>query len=167
MGGDAETLMRVGNHTATCGTRMRLLSPLKKLPCLLESVFIVGKRESVLNRYVEYESKLEELRRLRKEKLRLEGKASIADRALMRRIHFIFERATRKFPGDLRLWLAWLEFCQAQSSKRIFSRVQSPSHWLMSRMCELHGVRCLPSEAHSVSVAIMFPISLMLFFWEQ
>lgn len=109
-----------------------------------ESACILEKSKIVLNRYVEYESKLEELRRLRKEKLRVEGKASIADRALVRRIHFIFERATRKFPGDLRLWLAWLEFCQAHNSRRIFFRVPSPSPRLLSCSPDLHDLRSHP-----------------------
>eukprot|EP00884_Botryococcus_braunii_P019137 jgi/Botrbrau1/5907/Bobra.0366s0084.2 len=86
-------------------------------------------------RYVEYESNLEELRRLRKGKLATEGKHSLADKALVRRVHFIFERATRKFSGDLRLWLAWLDFCQAHSSKRMFSRVATKA------------LRLLPNEA--------------------
>jgi hypothetical protein len=35
-------------------------------------------------------------------------KKSLADYAIVRRIHFIFERAVRKFKTDLSLWTAWL-----------------------------------------------------------
>lgn len=72
---------------------------------------------------MQYERKLEELRRLRKESRVLKGKKSLAESAIIRRIHFIYERATRKFRGDLRLWSAWLEFCKASNSKRRLSQV--------------------------------------------
>ena len=74
-------------------------------------------------RYVQYESKLEELRRLRKDSRVLKGKKGLAESAIIRRIHFIYERATRKFRGDLRLWSAWLEFCKESNSKRRLSQV--------------------------------------------
>eukprot|EP00882_Tetradesmus_deserticola_P012186 GHRQ01012913.1.p2 GENE.GHRQ01012913.1~~GHRQ01012913.1.p2 ORF type:complete len:146 (+),score=57.52 GHRQ01012913.1:301-738(+) len=68
-------------------------------------------------RYIEYESKLEELRQHRRKGLDTRGKKkSIADYAIVRRIHFIFERAVRRFRSDVALWTAWLEFCRASSS---------------------------------------------------
>lgn len=75
-------------------------------------------------RYIQYETRLEELRKLRKEAAGLAGtKKSLADHALVRRIHFIFERATRKFRGDLALWHAWLRFCKDSRSVRQMSKV--------------------------------------------
>jgi hypothetical protein len=50
-------------------------------------------------------------------------KKSIADYAIVRRIHFIFERAVRRFRSDLSLWTAWLEFCRASNSHRRLGRV--------------------------------------------
>lgn len=50
-------------------------------------------------------------------------KKSLADFAMVRRIHFIFERAVRKFKTDLTLWTAWLEFCRSSSSNRRLGRV--------------------------------------------
>ncbi len=41
----------------------------------------------------------------------------------VRRIHFIYERATRKFKADLSLWLAWLDFCKRSKSNKQFSKV--------------------------------------------
>ncbi|WIA08040.1 hypothetical protein OEZ85_007510 [Tetradesmus obliquus] len=86
------------------------------------------KRRSVLKedflRYIEYESKLEELRQHRRKGLDTRGKKkSLADYAIVRRIHFIFERAVRRFRSDLALWTAWLEFCRASSSNRRLGRV--------------------------------------------
>ncbi|WIA28100.1 hypothetical protein OEZ86_010682 [Tetradesmus obliquus] len=86
------------------------------------------KRRSVLKedflRYIEYESKLEELRQHRRKGLDTGGKKkSLADYAIVRRIHFIFERTVRRFRSDLALWTAWLEFCRASSSNRRLGRV--------------------------------------------
>lgn len=77
-----------------------------------------------LCRYVQYETKLEELRRLRRDSRALRGKKGLAENALIRRIHFIYERATRKFRGDLRLWSAWLDFCKESNSRRKLSQVK-------------------------------------------
>lgn len=41
----------------------------------------------------------------------------------MKRVHFIFERAVRKFKRDLSIWTRWLEFCRATRSNRRLSRV--------------------------------------------
>lgn len=48
-------------------------------------------------RYIEYESRLEELRQHRRRERGITGKKSLADYCITRRIHFIYERATRKF----------------------------------------------------------------------
>ncbi len=77
----------------------------------------------LLHRYIEYESKLEELRKHRRQALDLKDKKTLADYALVRRIHFIFERAMRKFKGDLSLWTRWLEFCRSSSSAKQLSKV--------------------------------------------
>jgi U3 small nucleolar RNA-associated protein 6 len=90
---------------------------------------------------VDYETKLEELRRLRKDAHGLgDGrKRSLADHAIVRRVHFIFQRATRKFRGDLALWAAWLQFCRDTGSARKLSQArmqissQHASHSLPAR----------------------------------
>lgn len=74
---------------------------------------------------MQYESRLEELRRLRREAAGLAGaKKSLSDHTLVRRVHFIFERATRKFRGDLALWHAWLQFCKDTRSARQMSKAR-------------------------------------------
>ena len=81
-------------------------------------------------RYAEYETKLEALRAHRKEVLGLHGKTTLADYAIVKRTHLIYERATRKFRGDLRVWLIWLHFCRTSGSTRQISRVHPPETWL-------------------------------------
>ena len=48
-------------------------------------------------RYVEYECKLEALRELRRRERGIAGRKTLADYCIPRRVHFIFERALRKF----------------------------------------------------------------------
>ena len=76
------------------------------------------------NSYAEYETKLEQLRQARRRGLGLSNaKQSLADYAIVKRVHFIFERAARKFKRDLGVWTRWLEFCRATRSNRRLSRV--------------------------------------------
>mmetsp|Transcript_22822 Transcript_22822/g.58091 ORF Transcript_22822/g.58091 Transcript_22822/m.58091 type:complete len:681 (-) Transcript_22822:163-2205(-) len=74
-------------------------------------------------RYIDYESKLEELRRHRKKALGIKGKKGPAEVGIIRRIHFIFDRATRKFKADLSLWVDWLKYCKQSKSSKQFSKV--------------------------------------------
>ncbi|KAG2448877.1 hypothetical protein HYH02_006226 [Chlamydomonas schloesseri] len=74
-------------------------------------------------RYVDFEMKLEELRQARKAKKHIKGKKGLAEVAIVRRIHFIFERAGRKFRSDLSLWLRWIEVCKKYKSTKQLSKV--------------------------------------------
>lgn len=66
---------------------------------------------------------MDSLRKHRRRILGLEGqKRTLADYAMTRRIHFIYERATRKFRGDLGMWMAWAEFCKTTKSAKQMSR---------------------------------------------
>ena len=72
--------------------------------------------------YIEYEVKLDRLRRHRRRALGLAGtKKGIADYALVRRTHFIYERAARRFKSDLRLWAQWLAFCRETRESFFFA----------------------------------------------
>ncbi len=53
------------------------------------------------------------------------GKQTVADHAMVRRVHFIYERATRKFKSDLGLWCAWLDWCKASNSTKQMGKVAS------------------------------------------
>lgn len=85
------------------------------------------KRKAVIKRdylkYIEYECKLDRLRILRKKERKIEGKENIASSCFVRRVHFIFERALRKFKGDLSLWKAWVDYCRESGSSRQASKV--------------------------------------------
>jgi U3 small nucleolar RNA-associated protein 6 len=76
-----------------------------------------------LARYYAHEWKLEQLRRLRQKARNITGARSLADYGIVRRIHFIFDRATRKFKGDMGIWMAWLKFCKDSNSRHQVSKV--------------------------------------------
>ncbi|CAG9460746.1 unnamed protein product [Pedinophyceae sp. YPF-701] len=73
-------------------------------------------------RYIDHERKLEELRKLRRKQRSLGGKKTLADFAIPRRIHFIYQRALRKFRGDLSLWKRWFDYCKATKATKQMSK---------------------------------------------
>ena len=50
------------------------------------------------------------------------GVKSIADTAIIKRIHFIYERAARKFKSDMQLWIDWLAYCKKSKSSKLHSK---------------------------------------------
>ena len=66
-----------------------------------------------------YEQNLEALRikRIKRKGIKSTGYGGA------RRIFFIFERATRKYPGDLKLWMQYLEFIKTQKAHKRMGNV--------------------------------------------
>ena len=108
-------------------------------------------------RYYDYEWRLEQLRQIRRKQRAIAGKRSLADYGIIRRIHFIFDRATRKFKGDPGVWMTWLKFCKDSQSKRQVSKVITKAlklhptasyfwayaaAWCVSRTVYLAFIRC-------------------------
>ncbi len=72
-------------------------------------------------RYIEFEVRLEELRKLRAKRLGVKNNdAQMAPS--IRRLHSLFQRATRKYRGDLELWMQWVEFSKQVGSNNVLSR---------------------------------------------
>jgi U3 small nucleolar RNA-associated protein 6 len=72
----------------------------------------------------------------------------------VRRVHFVFERAVRKFKRDLSLWSAWLQFCRATHSYRRLSRVAAralqlhpmePGLWMFAASWEFEARGDVPA----------------------
>jgi len=93
-------------------------------------------RKSDFLRYITHELNLEELRRLRKNKAGL-SKSTPSDHAGKQLVHFIFERALRKFRGDLELWLQYLDYCCSTSSHKAHSRALAQALQLFPRTAGL------------------------------
>lgn len=62
---------------------------------------------------------LDILRRKRIQRLRIKAPAHSGQR----RIYFILERATRKFPGDIGLWMQYIEYARKQKAYKKLSQI--------------------------------------------
>ena len=72
-------------------------------------------------RYAQYEMNVEAL--YRKRSKRLKGRAARKMHFGQRRIIFLLDRATRRFPGDLALWLQYIEYAKSQEAHNVLGRV--------------------------------------------
>lgn len=77
-----------------------------------------------MHRYVEYEKNLDEVMKLRKAAKGIQSNIGKGELGCIKRCHVVYDRATKKFRGDLRIWLSWLEFCKASNSARQMSKVK-------------------------------------------
>ncbi|KAJ5891087.1 U3 small nucleolar RNA-associated protein 6 [Penicillium subrubescens] len=68
-------------------------------------------------RYFEYEMNLENLRKKRVKRMGIRT----AGHSGQRRIYFILDRATRKFHGDLNLWIQYIEYARKQKANKKLS----------------------------------------------
>ncbi|KAI5806133.1 half-A-TPR repeat-containing protein [Geopyxis carbonaria] len=69
-------------------------------------------------RYAEYEMNLESLYRMRVKRLGIRARLHYGTR----RIFFILDRATRKFPADIPLWIQYIEFAKREKSSGVLAR---------------------------------------------
>ncbi|KAF8094345.1 hypothetical protein N665_0365s0031 [Sinapis alba] len=74
--------------------------------------------------YIDYESQLDELRRLRRKAVLLQSgekkkKKSISDYGGVAKIVEVYRLATRRFKGDINLWFKYLEFCRQKRNGRM------------------------------------------------
>ena len=78
-----------------------------------------GSKPQDYARYAEYEMNLESLRRKRVKRMG----AKTSNHTGQRRIFFILDRATRKFHGDLGLWMQYITFARKQKSHKRVSQI--------------------------------------------
>lgn len=78
-----------------------------------------GSKPSDYARYAEYEINLDSLRRKRAKRLGIKNN----NHSGPRRIFFIFDRATRKFHGDIKLWMQYIGFARKQKSSKKLSEI--------------------------------------------
>ncbi|KAI1796429.1 U3 small nucleolar RNA-associated protein 6-domain-containing protein [Ganoderma leucocontextum] len=75
-------------------------------------------------RYATYEMSLEALRRKRAERLKIaKGSPSVSDYALVRRQFQIFERALKKFKGDVGLWIQYIQVAKKEGARALVGRI--------------------------------------------
>lgn len=73
--------------------------------------------------YIEYETQLDSLRRLRKKsaarEIKKKMKKSVSDFAGVARIIEIYRMAVTRYKGDIDLWFKYLEFCKQRKNGRM------------------------------------------------
>ncbi|ORZ41715.1 U3 small nucleolar RNA-associated protein 6-domain-containing protein, partial [Catenaria anguillulae PL171] len=96
--------------------------------------YALKRRGAVLNdflKYIQYEWQLEKIRRKRVARLGHSYKPSMCDYAGVKRLHNLFNRAVFKFPGDVDLWLQYINMAKKwKSYKRLGS--------IFARAIQLH-----------------------------
>lgn len=78
-----------------------------------------GSQPSDYARYAEYEMNLEALRRKRVQRLGV--KTTVYNG--QRRVLFILDRATRKFQGDMALWIQYLDYARKEKANKKVSQI--------------------------------------------
>ncbi|EPY52513.1 U3 snoRNP-associated protein Utp6 [Schizosaccharomyces cryophilus OY26] len=73
--------------------------------------------------YIQYEMTLEALRKKRHKRLQIKGKTTVSDYAGMRKILYLFLRATNKFFGDATLWLDYIQYAKSVHATHIIGKI--------------------------------------------
>ena len=96
---------------------------------------------------LQLEMNLESLIRLRRKRLGMPRRGA-SDYAIRKRMHFIFDRALRRFRGDEELWLQWANYAERTRARarlaRLFARglamlPRSSVLWIRAASWELEG----------------------------
>ena len=91
-------------------------------------------------KYSDFEINLEKLRAKRYSRLKkagtLDTKPSISDWAGFRRIIFVFDRAVKRFPGDIGLWAKYIQFVKEKDAVKVVYRVYAKLLLLQPRNVE-------------------------------
>ncbi|WBW73858.1 U3 snoRNP-associated protein Utp6 [Schizosaccharomyces osmophilus] len=73
--------------------------------------------------YIQYEMTLEALRKKRHRRLQVKGKTTVSDYAGVRKILYLFLRATNKFFGDSTLWLDYIQYAKSIHASHIVGKI--------------------------------------------
>jgi U3 small nucleolar RNA-associated protein 6 len=89
-----------------------------------------GSQPSDYARYAEFEINVDSLRKKRVKRLKIKS----VNHTGQRRIFFILDRATRKFPGDVGLWMQQIELARRQKAYKKLSQI-------LTRALRLHPTK--------------------------
>jgi hypothetical protein len=88
-------------------------------------------------RYIEYERTFEQLLKARRARLGAEKGKAAAKFSCVKHIHFIFDRAVKKFRGDIALWLEWIDYAKSEQSSKVLSKIFARALQLHPRNAQL------------------------------
>ncbi|PLW29953.1 hypothetical protein PCASD_18885 [Puccinia coronata f. sp. avenae] len=114
-----------------------------------EALIARPKQAECYLKYIEYEKRLEKLRRLRVGKYgHSKGRTTLSDYSIPLHILSLYSSAAKRFPESLELWTSYIAYSLTQASDKLVSRVLSaaiaahPSHadfWVMAAQFEADG----------------------------
>lgn len=114
-----------------------------------EALIARPKQPECYLKYIEYEKRLEKLRRLRVGKYgHSKGRTTLSDYSIPLHILSLYSAAAKRFPESLELWTSYIAYSLTQASNKLVSRVLSaaiaahPSHsdfWVMAAQFEADG----------------------------
>lgn len=103
-------------------------------------------KKSDFLRSIEYEMNLDSLRKKRIKRLGIKvRKMALAAYAISRRITYLFDRFSRRFPSDVSIWVQYINYVRRQKSRKVSSKVMTRSlqlHpgdarlWILAAACE-------------------------------
>ncbi|KAI6857983.1 hypothetical protein KC338_g6556 [Hortaea werneckii] len=79
-----------------------------------------GSKPADYARYATYEINLDSLRKKRCKRLGIKGVKGYSGQ---RTVFFILDRGTKKFPGDMGLWMQYIQFCQKEKANKKLAKV--------------------------------------------
>jgi len=100
-------------------TKEEITSIAKKRSDFEHEINARGSQPSDYARYAEFEMNLESLRRKRVKRLGVK----ITGHAGKRRIFFVLDRATRKFHGDVALWMQYIGYARKEKANKKLSQI--------------------------------------------
>ena len=80
-------------------------------------------------RYATYEMNLDALRKKRCKRLGVKASA-FGGQSSQRTVFFVLDRATKKFPGDMGLWMQYINFCKKEKAGKTARKMER---------CHVHG----------------------------
>ncbi|KAM1224180.1 hypothetical protein ACFX2G_044074 [Malus domestica] len=124
--------------------------------------------------YIDYETKVDKLRRLRKkaklperednEETKKKKRKSVSDFAGVRRILDIYRLAVTRFTGDLELWFRYLDFCKERRNgriKEVLNKVigfhsKQPSVWIYKAAWEFDNFSNVEAARNTMLQGLRF-----------
>ncbi|RDW73895.1 hypothetical protein BP5796_07337 [Coleophoma crateriformis] len=103
-------------------TKDEISTMVKKKSTFEHKVLARGSSPIDFAKYAAWEINLEQLRQKRCKRLRIKGSSAAPGQA---RIFNIFERGTRKHPGDLALWMSYLEYARQAKATNKFKTIMT------------------------------------------
>ena len=100
-------------------TRDEIISITSKRSDFEHTLNARGSKPSDYARYATYEMNLDSLRKKRCKRLGVKGTSFSGQRT----IFFLLDRATKKFPGDMGLWMQYINFCQSEKANKKIAKV--------------------------------------------